>query len=211
MDRGVKIVLAAVVLAVGVAGALHYRHRGPRLEATLARPDQPLVLRHYTAPAAPESRWSGMGAAEASSPGAVSPPGPPATVRARLTDPSPAPQLARTYPRLEGLPMPHPWGGTTGRASGSNRGQTSVRYHLVVDGDTLAELARRYLGSARRAGEIFEANRDVLPSPDALPIGARLRIPPRLVPVALDAPLDRARLAPVDSGPAEQTDLSELP
>jgi nucleoid-associated protein YgaU len=48
-----------------------------------------------------------------------------------------------------------------------------------VDGDTLASLAKRYLGDAARAGEIFEANRDVLPSPDTLPIGAILRIPPR--------------------------------
>lgn len=49
--------------------------------------------------------------------------------------------------------------------------------HRIVDGDTLASLAQRYLGSSQRFREIFEANRDRLLSPDLLPIGAELRIP----------------------------------
>ena len=48
----------------------------------------------------------------------------------------------------------------------------------VRDGDTLPQLAERYLGDARRATEIFEANRDLLTSPDLLPIGALLRVRP---------------------------------
>ena len=53
------------------------------------------------------------------------------------------------------------------------------RRHKIVDGDTLPALAERYLGSAARANEIFDANRDVLPDPELLPIGAKLKIPPR--------------------------------
>jgi phage tail protein X len=53
------------------------------------------------------------------------------------------------------------------------------RTHTVVDGDTLAALAERYLGSPGRALEIYNANRFLLPSPDVLPIGVELRIPPR--------------------------------
>jgi len=49
--------------------------------------------------------------------------------------------------------------------------------HKVVDGDTLEVLAERYLGSPDRCLEIYEANRDVLPSPQLLPIGAELKIP----------------------------------
>jgi nucleoid-associated protein YgaU len=49
--------------------------------------------------------------------------------------------------------------------------------HIVVDGDTLAALAQRYLRSASRANEIFEANRDVLRDPALLPIGVELKIP----------------------------------
>ncbi len=49
--------------------------------------------------------------------------------------------------------------------------------HKIVDGDTLADLAARYLGSAARAMEIFQANRDVLADPELLPIGVELKIP----------------------------------
>lgn len=52
------------------------------------------------------------------------------------------------------------------------------RIHRIVDGDTLGDLAERYLGDARRAEEIFELNRDILGSPTLLPIGAPLQIPP---------------------------------
>jgi nucleoid-associated protein YgaU len=51
------------------------------------------------------------------------------------------------------------------------------RLHTVVDGDALPDLARRYLGSADRARDIFAANRDVLSDPQLLPIGVQLKIP----------------------------------
>ena len=51
--------------------------------------------------------------------------------------------------------------------------------HKIVDGDTLEDLAARYLGSALRSGEIYQANRDVLGDPRLLPIGAELKIPGR--------------------------------
>lgn len=57
---------------------------------------------------------------------------------------------------------------------------TSVRepvWHVVADGDSLPKIAERYLRDANRAREIYELNRDVLMSPDLLPIGAELRIP----------------------------------
>lgn len=53
------------------------------------------------------------------------------------------------------------------------------RKHRIRDGDTLPELARRYLGNARRAYEIFEANRDVLSHPEILPLGRIIELPPR--------------------------------
>lgn len=54
----------------------------------------------------------------------------------------------------------------------------AARKHRIRDGDTLRELARRYLGDADRARELFEANRHVLKQPDLLPIGVTLVIPP---------------------------------
>lgn len=58
--------------------------------------------------------------------------------------------------------------------------------HVVTDGDTLASLAKRYLGEASRAGELFELNRDRLEHPDVLPIGMLLLTPdmPRRSPLS---------------------------
>jgi len=52
-----------------------------------------------------------------------------------------------------------------------------ARTHRVRDGDTLSSLAHDYLGSSKRYLEIYEANRDLLDTPDLLPIGAELRLP----------------------------------
>jgi hypothetical protein len=53
------------------------------------------------------------------------------------------------------------------------------RSHIVVDGDSLAKLAGRYLDDPHRASEIYELNRDRLNDPELLPIGVELAIPPR--------------------------------
>ncbi|MEE9295267.1 MAG: LysM peptidoglycan-binding domain-containing protein [Phycisphaerae bacterium] len=49
--------------------------------------------------------------------------------------------------------------------------------HTVANGDTLYGLARRYYGDASRWKDIYEANRDVLRSPDVLLVGQELDIP----------------------------------
>jgi hypothetical protein len=53
----------------------------------------------------------------------------------------------------------------------------SGRTHVVVDGDSLAKLAARYLDAADLGDDIYRLNRDVLTSGDLLPIGVELRIP----------------------------------
>jgi len=60
------------------------------------------------------------------------------------------------------------------------------RAHIVVDGDTLARLAGRYLDDPRRSNEIYEANRGALTDPELLPIGVELVIPARGVVRAFD-------------------------
>ncbi|HTU26289.1 MAG TPA: tail protein X [Pirellulales bacterium] len=87
-----------------------------------------------------------------------------------------------------------------------------VRTHVVADGDTLAKLAARYLGSADRYGEIFAANRPLLSSPDLLPIGVQLVIPPRRRPAPpseLD-PADAPAIAPVGVPSAAAPQMPEL-
>jgi nucleoid-associated protein YgaU len=76
--------------------------------------------------------------------------------------------------RLFPLPMPHDVA-------------NDARTHIVVDGDSLAKLAGRYLDDPRRAAEIYEHNRHLLNDPELLPIGVELMIPPRRAPSEVDA------------------------
>ena len=49
--------------------------------------------------------------------------------------------------------------------------------YSLEEGDTLKSLAKRFLGDETRKMEIFERNRDVLSSPDKLPVGKVVRFP----------------------------------
>lgn len=51
------------------------------------------------------------------------------------------------------------------------------RSYTVESGDTLSRISNKMYGSSGRWSEIFEANRDQLPSPNALRVGQVLRIP----------------------------------
>lgn len=51
------------------------------------------------------------------------------------------------------------------------------RTHVIQPGETLSGLAARYLGSSARYHEIYDANRNVLKSPDDLPDGKTIVIP----------------------------------
>lgn len=82
---------------------------------------------------------------------------------------------------------------------------TPPKIHRVVDGDSLALLAERFLGSAARANEIFACNRDVLSDPELLPIGARLRIP------AGPAPAQSATADAMPSSPPTSTNSQVQP
>jgi hypothetical protein len=72
------------------------------------------------------------------------------------------------------------------------------RRHVVQAGDTLSDLAGRYLGSSLRFRELYEANRDQLRSPDDLRVGLTLRIPG-------PATAREARNVPDGSQPASAT------
>ncbi|HEY5551962.1 MAG TPA: LysM peptidoglycan-binding domain-containing protein [Opitutaceae bacterium] len=51
------------------------------------------------------------------------------------------------------------------------------RVHTVASGENLSSISQRYYGTPNRWDEIFDANRDVLNSPNQLALGTRLRIP----------------------------------
>lgn len=58
------------------------------------------------------------------------------------------------------------------------------RRHRIVEGDTLKQLAEKYLGSRERYLDIFQANSDVLFDPRLIPIGVEILIPERTTAVA---------------------------
>jgi tetratricopeptide (TPR) repeat protein len=53
----------------------------------------------------------------------------------------------------------------------------NMRRHVVVKGDTLISIARRYYGNPSRWRDIHAANRDQMPTESSLRIGMELRIP----------------------------------
>ncbi len=176
MEQSVKIAAAGCVLLCGVAVAMMFRHELPSTGDGLPLPnqidlalDRPLLSGSYQPPVAlverplPTPRRANRNV----------------TILTPMDPGAPPPPLGEDYP--------------TPRASQSSRWGTAIRpafpkasaenvsrrLHRIIDGDTLQLLAARYLGSEDRAMEIFEANRNLLSSPNVLPIGSLLKIPPR--------------------------------
>jgi nucleoid-associated protein YgaU len=162
VDPAVKTAMGLCVVLAGVCAAMLFRHDPPASPSAASAP-VPLLIESDVDATAP-----GDGRANASTVGR-----PPATLVKPVDTAKSPPPLAATYPE-------------TDRPSNSHRGgsielllpATGPRTHKIVDGDTLVALAQRYLGSATRAREIFDANRDVLSDPELLPIGAELKMPP---------------------------------
>ena len=99
-------------------------------------------------------------------------------------------------------------------ASGAERRSAAgeVVLHRVAQGDTLSDLAARYLGSRGRFLEIYEANRDVLRSPNDLRVGITLRIPAqREAAPAVPARAQTVRVTDVQSRGTEGRVEGEIP
>jgi nucleoid-associated protein YgaU len=52
------------------------------------------------------------------------------------------------------------------------------QFHVVVSGDNLSKIAKKYYGDANKYPVIFEANKPMLSHPDKIYPGQALRIPP---------------------------------
>ncbi|WP_254509976.1 LysM peptidoglycan-binding domain-containing protein [Anatilimnocola floriformis] len=99
------------------------------------------------------------------------------------------PPAPKTQPATANLPVHEPLLPSADEVAAAKEAQVRPgplwRKHRIVEGDNLAALAIRYLGDASRAGEIHVANIDRLMSPDILPLGVTLLIPPRVSSEAL--------------------------
>ena len=205
VSRGTRILVALTIVAWGLAAAFVFQRATPTRVSSEANRPESLVSRGEPAWARNESRALPLPVVRLQS--SASPTSPPSAAPTLLTGSAIAfsamdtaaapPKLARSFPEPS-EPIASRWGAMLGLTS-PDRGATtqSGKTHRVVDGDTLKALARRYLGNSDRSLEIYEANRDMLPNPEVLPIGAELRIPqsqpksPTLTPDGSSAPLSR--------------------
>lgn len=80
--------------------------------------------------------------------------------------------IPKSVPAVTQPPRPSTTAGSAAEASLSG-GQK----HVVVAGDTLQELSRRYYGTRDKFDLIYQANKDQLVGPDRLPPGKVLTIP----------------------------------
>jgi nucleoid-associated protein YgaU len=200
MDRGAKIILASAVLTAGIAAALLFRNPTTRVGSSEPRRQDALVLRQNVGPDGSDASITGRPTVriEAKSrEGETSAESDAMPAILTPMDPGePPPQLARSYPRAQAAAPPYSPDRFISTWDRRRRAPGRARTHKIVDGDTLAALAEKYLGNPNRHLEIYEANRDRLPAPELLPIGVELTIPPRR-PVATSRPKDGSQLVPV--------------
>jgi nucleoid-associated protein YgaU len=177
MDPALKVAMALCVLLGGVCAALLFRRDAPRPALSAPAAAEQLRIRSRNRAAArvdPPQDSHGTLPADLSPP-VPSPAARPAVVVKPLDRQESPPPLAAKYP--ESSPSANSRWGTSMEMMLPVIKETG-HSHRIVDGDTLEGLAQRYLGSADRAREIFDANRDVLADPKLLPIGVELKIPP---------------------------------
>ena len=193
MDRSVKLTLAASVVLGGAMVSLLFRREPPRavvhpseggglvlreriapqssIVAPLIQPNRP--LQGQIAPPHGNDPTKRVGAGPLSSIHHPVQADRPATVLTPA-EPLEVPRLPKSFPTSSPR-LATRWG--TSLLLGVPDDSPKTIRHRITDGDTLPSLAERYLGSADRHREIYEANRDLLKSPDLLPIGIEVKIP----------------------------------
>ena len=175
-DPALKTAAALCVILGGLCAATLFRPDRPRAGAEVRKE---LLLRYRATDAAWKAQLRGAGQVVATpTEPTPAPASPPVTILTPADSDEPPPSLAPGYPEKESPAKPR-LGATMSMMLPVAPAEDTARTHTVVDGDTLAALAERYLGSAARADEIYQANRDILRDPTLLPIGVELKLPPR--------------------------------
>lgn len=176
MPVGKKLTIVLSVVIVGVSAALMFSKENSPLRFWGGASDDPFaqhVERRVGAPAwNPNAPVTSAPATAAISQPLVLPPEPTTYQTMRPVGTLLAPIEGIVEPEADrpaGVPD----------ASPSSYQSSHALNHRVEDGDTLRKIALRYLGRADEYHRIYELNRDVLSTPDLLPIGAVLRIPTR--------------------------------
>ena len=185
MNRDLRVGLSLSLLVLGVAGAFCFRVDPVALDAPAEAADEiadevsdgadahpgppaagppPEPVKIADADPAETKKAVRVSRKKRAKPAGPPPPpvpriGPPPVAVVSAEPPPTAPALLKPEPE----PAPEPAAGP--------------RFYTIKPGDTLSGVAERELGSHRKYHAIFEANRDVLASPDALRVGMTLRLP----------------------------------
>jgi nucleoid-associated protein YgaU len=188
-----KLAIAIAILIIGIGTAFVFRREHPVESSGAAVSPEPALRRAANQTAQPKPQ------AEPALAGRIEPYTPPAPTDVDRADSAdvvssldnPEPQTgsplkwqtvrrpAESFGALSSDPQRTPADRFTAESPTMVRQPTPLVRHKIVDGDTLAALARRYLGPEQGWHDLFEYNRDVLVTPELLPIGRELRIPPR--------------------------------
>ncbi len=105
-------------------------------------------------------------------------------------------------------------GAAAGSSSGRKEEEEPIvwRVHRLKDGDTLANLAQRYLKDARYAELLLKLNQDLITQPEILPLGVEIRIPPQdSVDLLVEKALTAAAVQRSKSGNANSNRMVPVP
>jgi nucleoid-associated protein YgaU len=187
MQRDLKIGISLCFLMFGVVGALMFRREQPTVKAqglqvkTARQLDQKIAQRGHMPYMTGEIESDEAEEAEAlkKKQGAHSVHLQP-TLHAEGEDDLVAPPLAgigqQGTKRTIGADSRRPRDAMAPRVVAENI-IAGPQTHTIQSGDTLSSLAEKYLGSQKRFQEIFDANRNLLTSPNRLPEGVVITIP----------------------------------
>ena len=168
---------AAGAPAVATAAAVAPTAAAPQAEPGqwLAPPDSlppPVELRaDYSPPPRPDQLPPVAAAALAEAPGMNG------TYRSTLQVPPPPLLDAHAPPPAAAAwAVPTPAPAAVGQSPVAAEPAPST--YVIRDGDDLATISARFYGHPGAAPALWAANRDLIPNPDLLPIGAQIRLPP---------------------------------
>jgi nucleoid-associated protein YgaU len=177
MSVGKKLTIVLSVVIVGVSTALLFSKESSPLRFWRGASDDPFAQQVERRVGAPE--WNPNAATTM----------PPPAATAAITQPRALPPEPTSYQTMrpvgtllapiDGIVDSEPAVQAAPEATPSSYQSSGELRHTVEDGDNLTKIALRYLGRADAYHQIYELNRDVLSTPDLLPIGAVLRIPAR--------------------------------
>jgi nucleoid-associated protein YgaU len=108
----------------------------------------------------------------------------PAAAQEKTTEPAPSVEVAKSQPKPEAkLERPQTAQATETAKPAASAPAGALKTYVVVDGDTLASVAKKVYGVEEGNRiinnlRIFEANRNILKSPDDIVVGQELVIPP---------------------------------